>query len=202
MDVQMPELSGIEATAAIRALDPPGNRNVPIIAMTAHAMEGDREKCLAAGMNHYVTKPIDQKKLFEAIESFFSKSPSNEPLLMNETHAVLSFDPDVVLKRVDGDRELLKEVADIFLEDTPRLLADLRNAIIRGDARALERTAHSLKGSVGNFGARRASEAAGALEQMGRQGDFVRAQESFAQLDHQLGLLGPALEALLKEKAA
>jgi HPt (histidine-containing phosphotransfer) domain-containing protein len=103
---------------------------------------------------------------------------------------------------VDGDRELLREVANLFFEDTPRLLTEVRNAIQRGDGKALERSAHTLKGSVSNFGARTASEAAFSLEQMGRNGDFARASEAFAQLERQLNLLVPALETVLKEKAA
>jgi CheY-like chemotaxis protein/HPt (histidine-containing phosphotransfer) domain-containing protein len=202
MDVQMPEMSGYEAVAAIRELEKATGQRIPIIAMTAHAMGGDREKCLAAGMDHYVTKPIDQKRLFEAVESFFTHRRSGEPATMDETKVILSFDPNVVLRRVDGDRDLLREVAGLFFEDTPRLLAEVHNAITRGDGNALERSAHTLKGSVGNFGARVASEAAHRLEQMGRQGDFAHASETFAELEGQITLLIPALEALLNEKAA
>jgi PAS domain S-box-containing protein len=202
MDVQMPEMSGLEATTEIRHREKTTGRHIPIIAMTAHAMEGDRQKCLSAGMDRYVTKPIDQKKLFEAVEGFLNQSPPKELIVMNETKAALNFDPSVALLRVDGDRDLLKEVAGLFLEDTPRLLLEIRNAILCADAKALERSAHTLKGSVGNFGARNAFEAAFALEQMGRAGDFARAEEIFAQLERQLALLAPALEALMKEKAA
>jgi two-component system, sensor histidine kinase and response regulator len=202
MDVQMPEMSGTEATAFIREREKGRNRRTPIIAMTAHAMEGDREKCLSAGMDHYVTKPIDQKRLFEAIESFSSMRPPEERLAMKETSTELKFDPTVALKRVEGDRDLLKEITGLFFEDTPRLISEVRNAIQRGDAHALERSAHTLKGSVGNFGARGAFDAAYSLEQMGRNGDFARASEVFQQLEQQINLLIPALEALLKDKAA
>jgi PAS domain S-box-containing protein len=201
MDVQMPEMSGLEATVAIREREKSTSRHIPIIAMTAHAMEGDREKCLAAGMDQYVTKPIDQKRLFEVVEAFCAARPHSESSNMNQSNQELSFDPAVALKRVDGDRELLKEVANLFFEDTPRLLTEVRNAIQRGDGKALERSAHALKGSVSNFGARTASEAAFSLEQMGRNGDFARANEVFAQLEGQLTLLLPALETALKEKA-
>jgi two-component system sensor histidine kinase/response regulator len=194
MDVQMPEMSGTEATGAIREQEKATGAHIPIIAMTAHAMEGDREKCLSAGMDHYVTKPIDQKRLFEAVEGVSLKRPLPEALNMNETNDPLNFDPGVVLKRVDGDLDLLKEIAGLFFEDTPRLIADVRNAIARGDGNSLERSAHTLKGSVGNFGARIAFEAAFALEQMGRNGDFARADEAFARLEQQVNLLMPALE--------
>jgi len=201
MDVQMPEMSGLEATAAIREREKDSGRHTPIIAMTAHAMEGDREKCLEAGMDHYVTKPIDQKRLFEAVESFCAARPSSASVVMKEPNQELNFDPNAALKRVDGDRELLKEVAGLFFEDTPRLMTDLRNAIQRGDGNALQRSAHTLKGSVSNFGARAASDAAASLEQMGRNGDFAKAPELFGRLELQINLLIPALETLLKEKA-
>ena len=226
MDVQMPQMSGLEATAAIREreknrtgsvngidyspsfekcsipLTDPIARRIPIIAMTAHAMEGDREKCLAAGMDQYVSKPIDQKRLFEVVEGFCAARPCSESLIMNQPDQELNFDPGAALKRVDGDRELLREIAGLFFEDTPRLVAEVRNAIQRGDGKALERSAHTLKGSIGNFGARTAFEAAFSLEQMGRNGDFARASEAFTQLERQVTLLVPALEAVLKEKAA
>jgi len=202
MDVQMPEMSGYQAVALIREREKATGGHIPIVAMTAHALEGDREKCLAAGMDHYVTKPIDQKRLFDAVEGFFANRPHPEALTMNEPNEPLTFDPRVLLKRVDDDRELLREVVGLFLEDTPRLLTELRNAVSRGDGRMLERSAHSLKGSIGNFGARSAFEAALSLEQMGRNSDFVRAADVFAQLERQLDLLAPALGALLSEKAA
>ncbi len=203
MDVQMPEMSGLEATAAIRQKEKELGRRSPIVAMTAHAMEGDREKCLSAGMDHYVTKPIDQKKLFDAIESYGNSRASSEPDKMeNAVKEELAFDTSVVLKRVDGDRDLLREVAGLFFEDTPRLMTDIRKAIDCADAQALERSAHTLKGSVGNFGAKRAFELAFALEQMGRNSDFARAAEAYGQLEQQIALLFPALESLMKERAA
>jgi PAS domain S-box-containing protein len=201
MDVQMPELSGLEATAAIREHEKESGRRTPIVAMTAHAMEGDREKCLSAGMDQYVTKPIDQKRLFEVVEGFCSSRPPSERSDMQPSGEELDFDPNAALRRVDGDRDLLKEVASLFFEDTPRLLTEVRNAIQRGDGKALERSAHTLKGSVSNFGARVAFEAAFSLERMGRNGDFARASEVYVQLERQVTLLVPALETVLKEKA-
>ncbi len=202
MDVQMPEMSGLEATVAIREREKALGSRTRIIAMTAHAMEGDREKCLSSGMDHYVTKPIDQKKLFEAIESQAGSRPASEPVAMSETKQEFVFDPNVVLKRVDDDRDLLKEIVGLFFDDTPSLLTEISNAITRGDSNALERASHTLKGSVGNFGARHAFDLAFNLEQMGRNGDFARAREIFEQLQQQVARLGPALESLLKEKAA
>jgi HPt (histidine-containing phosphotransfer) domain-containing protein len=171
--------------------------------MTAHALAGDREKCLAAGMDHYVTKPIDQRQFFEAVESFSQGGVApRAPAAPPASGASLQFDPDIVLQRMDGDRELLQEVTSLFLEDTPRQLAELRATLERSDGPALERAAHSLKGAVGNFGARAAYEAALELESLARARDFDRAHAKFAALEYQIALLGPALEAFLKEKAA
>ena len=209
MDVQMPELSGLEATTEIRRLEanpPPGARRppsrIPIIAMTAHALEGDRDKCLGAGMDHYITKPIDQRRLFEAVEGAFTRAPLPEAAPVVAPDSMLQFDPAVVLKRVDGDMELLREIAGLFFEDTPRLLAEARAAIARADGSALERAAHALKGAVGNFGARAAFDAAMALEKMGRAGPLTHAPESLATLEQQIALLRPALDALLNQQAA
>ncbi|HJT99738.1 MAG TPA: diacylglycerol kinase family protein, partial [Actinomycetes bacterium] len=94
MDVQMPEMSGLEATVAIRQREKGTSGHIPIIAMTAHAMEGDREKCLTAGMDQYVTKPIDQKRLFEVIEGFCAAQPASESPVMNEANQELCFSPD------------------------------------------------------------------------------------------------------------
>jgi PAS domain S-box-containing protein len=200
MDVQMPEMSGYQAVGIIREREKGPGKRIPIVAMTAHAMEGDREKCLSSGMDHYVTKPIDQKRLFEAVEGFFVNRPPDASPMPEPNE--LNFDPAVVLKRVEGDRELLREVVTLFFEDTPRLLADIRNAISCSDGNALQRSAHTLKGSVGNFGARAALEAALSLEQMGRNLDFARATEVFARLQQLIDQLLPALEALLTQKAA
>lgn len=120
---------------------------------------------------------------------------------MNKLDTKLDFDPNIVLKRVDGDRELLREVASLFFEDTPRLLSDIRNAILCGDSKALERSAHTLKGSIANFGLEVASEAAYGLEQMGRNGDFAHTQDILTRLEQQVALLGPALESILDQKA-
>ena len=121
---------------------------------------------------------------------------------MNENNTPLPFDANLVLSRVDGDWDLLREVIQLFFEDTPRLLDGMRVAIARGDAKALEHSAHTLKGSIGNFGARTVFETAFALEQMGRHGDFAKADETFVSLEQQLAQLTPLLVALAKQNAA
>ncbi|MFM1769521.1 MAG: Signal transduction histidine-protein kinase BarA [Verrucomicrobiota bacterium] len=203
MDVQMPEMSGLEATAEIRrreAAGPVPHRRIPILAMTAHALEGDREKCLAAGMDHYITKPIDQRRLFEALEgTAIAPGPAAAP---PPAAAALVFDPTIALQRVEGDLALLREVAGLFREDAPRLLAELRAAVATADADALERSAHSLKGAVGNFGAQAAWEGARTLEDLARAGRLEAAPAILAALDRQITLLLDALELLSQPKAA
>ena len=171
MDVQMPEVNGFEATAAVRATERATGRRIPIIAMTAHAMKGDRERCLAAGMDGYVAKPIQAQALFAAIESLLPASTQNaaETAAKAETAASKPsgvMDLDAVLNRLGGDHELLAEMASLFLEDGPRILRETRAAITRRDSKALERAAHTLKGSASNFTSHSVCEAALRLERM------------------------------------
>jgi signal transduction histidine kinase/DNA-binding response OmpR family regulator len=174
MDVQMPEMGGFEAAAFIRARENGGPR-VPIIALTAHAMKGDREACLEAGMDGYVPKPISPKVLFQEIEAL--TTPVHAP-----TAAAPALDPDALLDRFDGDRALRDEIATIFLEDYPRRLAAIQAAVEQRDPAALQAAAHSLKGSAGTFGAALAVEAALKLELMGRQQDLTGVEPAFAEL--------------------
>ena len=167
MDVQMPEMGGFEATAAIRALPTAANRSrVPIIAMTAHAMKGDRERCLAAGMDEYLTKPLDPRHLCALVEE------------MADGHAAaprddLSAIPMEVLARVGGDRELLAEISRLFVDDAPRHLEKIRQALDTHDGESLRRAAHGLKGAAANFDAVGVVDAARALEAIGSTGEFA-----------------------------
>jgi len=201
MDVQMPKMDGFEATRAIR--DPQSavrNHRVPIIAMTAHAMEGDRERCLEAGMDGYVSKPIQPEDLYQALGNLVSDSPTTEPAERPGGEEV--FDPEAALARVDGEMEFLKEIVELSLGDWPQRRSEIRAAIDRGDPVALERAAHSLKGSVGNFGARLAFEAAFTLEKMGSAGDLTHAEEAYAALGKELERLETALREFVAGEGA
>ncbi|HEX4824120.1 MAG TPA: response regulator [Candidatus Polarisedimenticolaceae bacterium] len=169
MDVQMPELDGFAATAAIRQREAGAKTRIPILAMTAHAMEGDRERCLAAGMDGYVTKPVEADRLLEAVEG-----------------AVASFDPATAMARLKGDRALLREMIEIFLADAPAMVGAIRSALEAGDAETLRRAAHALKGSVANFAAARAVAEAKTLETMGASGDLSGAAAVLARLENAL----------------
>ena len=156
MDVQMPEMDGFEATAAIRARESATGAHTPIVAMTAHALKGDRERCLDAGMDAYVSKPLRPRELFEVLASVVPTAGDAGGTPAEPEPSPDSFDIAVAMERVDGDLELMKELAGLFLGECPQRMAEVRQAIDRKDGPGLQRAAHYLKGSVGNFGARRA----------------------------------------------
>jgi signal transduction histidine kinase/CheY-like chemotaxis protein/HPt (histidine-containing phosphotransfer) domain-containing protein len=167
MDVQMPEMGGFEATVAIRALERDGTARVPIVAMTAHAMKGDRERCLAAGMDEYLTKPLDPRQLCLLVEQMAAgRAPAEAD------QSVASDVSALVLARVGGDRELLAEISRLFVDDAPQHLDRIRQALDARDGDALLRAAHGLKGAAANFDAEGVVSAARRLEEIGRAQPF------------------------------
>ena len=201
MDVQMPEMDGLDATAAIRAWEKAEGTHVPIMAMTAHAMKGDRERCLAAGMDGYTSKPIRIGELENAITQLVSPSKSAEPPVPEETRRDGFIDRAALLAGVDGNRRLLRDLVRLFLADYPQRLAEIKEAIRRGDAEALRIAAHTLKGSVGNFAAKSPFEAAQRLEIMGRDRDLDNASEACMTLESELARLTEVLRKLTKDSS-
>ena len=203
MDVQMPNMSGLEATVAIRQVEKMTGGHVPIIAMTAHAMTGDRQRCLESGMDDYVSKPIDPKILFEVLDRITAPSPQAAATAgtVLEVPRETIFDMEQALERVDGDGKLLAEVAGMFCNESAKMLKDVRDALRRNDAVSLERAAHKLKGSLGAFCAHAACEAAQKLESIGRTGDLSAAEEAGHLLEAELTRLMPLLENLEREGA-
>ncbi len=199
MDVQMPEMDGLEATAAIRACEKEFHTHIPIVAMTAHALKGDRERCLAAGMDGYVSKPIRAQTLMEEIERCLPETRPAEPAAEPLAQQVL--DAAALLERIEGDTALLADLARLFREESPKWLAAMRDAIDRGDAPTLERAAHTLKGSAGNLSAHRTAQAALRLEQLGREQNLAPAREALAQLEEEWKRLDPRLAELGQEVA-
>jgi two-component system, sensor histidine kinase and response regulator len=203
MDVQMPDMDGYEATAAIRRKEKLTGAHVPIIAMTARAMKGDRERCLAAGMDGYVSKPIRAEQLFETIEEELSSLRSSGPRTC-QTENVPGVDGKKIMDReaalahVEGDRDLLSEMAELFLNNLPGLLKKIHAAVGLRDASALENAAHNLKGSVSNFCAREVFDAARRLERAAIRRDCPAVEQQLQELESALDRLRPALEGLQK----
>jgi len=197
MDVQMPEMDGLSATGAIRTRELGTGRHLPIFAMTAHAMKGDRERCLAAGMDGYITKPVrfsDIEQALAQVQGLRSQgavvSRVSEPASSN-----LSWNRQQALDRIGGDEELLRDLCEIFLSACPRLLDDLRHAVRTGDLEAVMRAAHSLKGEASYLGAGNAAQAARQLEEVARQKDLTGAEKVFTTLEREVGDLRAALQS-------
>ncbi len=161
MDVQMPDMDGFEATAAIREHEQTTGAHQPIVAMTAHAMKGDRERCLAAGMDDYISKPLRAADLYNTVERLAADTPADRPAALTESADEI-FDEATAIERVQGDVELLKELVDIFFKEYSHLMPEIRAAIAANDAAGVRRAAHTLKGRPGRLrvaGRRRSSAA-------------------------------------------
>ncbi len=227
MDVQMPEMDGFEVTRIIREceamknaergtmnderdtpnssfiLHPSSLSHLPIVAMTAHAMKGDRERCLEAGMDGYVSKPLRAQQLFEVIAGLVPTLAEAETDTPDQTVATKSvFDWDAALDRVEGNKELLQEIIELFFDEIPKLLSAIHESLVRRDAKALERAAHTLKGAMGNLSAKEAFTAARRLEMLGRGGDLTNVEDVYAELEEAINHLTIVLAALKEEDIA
>jgi CheY-like chemotaxis protein len=208
MDVQMPEMDGLEATRRFRALEKGTGRHLPIVAMTAHASLADRERCLDAGMDDFITKPVQPGVLVKIItvnfekhnpERFMSSSIEQKQDVAIESIADAAglkstagtseaptdgpvFTFDVMVERLDNDQEIAREIAEIFVSSSAELLQDLAAAVSVGDAELIRARAHSIKGSAGNIGAEALQDVAGAMEGAGRDGDLDAAERLLPEL--------------------
>ncbi|WP_234828142.1 hybrid sensor histidine kinase/response regulator [Sinorhizobium fredii] len=200
MDVHMPVMDGLAATAAIRALAQSGKARVPIVALTASATAADRERCLAAGMDGYVTKPFRAAELFRVVEQY---DPMRVPLPEEQVTAVLTqpaaadasvLDWERALRNLDRNEALLRELAAMFLIEYPKLIAALDAAYASGDAAELRRAAHTLKGSADVVGADGVVTAAQRLADLGREGNLAPVPEARRALKAELDRLEPALQ--------
>ena len=196
MDVEMPEMDGLQTASAIRQKERPSDRRLPIIALTARATQEDQDRCLEAGMDGCLSKPIRADELLAVVEGMLlaTASPAvGEPI---DSPAEAVFDRSTALSYVDGDIGLLREMAELFLADYPQQMAKIQAAIANGDRQALMRGAHSLKGVVATFAAKATSEAALRLEMMGENGDLLAAREVYAVLEAEISRLAPVLARL------
>jgi CheY-like chemotaxis protein len=193
----MPEMGGAEAMAIIRERERATGAHIPIVAVTAHALAGDRERCLNAGADGYVSKPVSADALFAAIEAVLPQRGEAPAAVPTPTTTVVTptrqttpfgFSPDLIANAADDDT-LLREIVDLFIEDCPRSLDRLRQALAAADSSAAGKAAHALKGSVANFDAEEAVRLAQDIEALAAAGDIPAAVELFVGLERQLGRL-------------
>ncbi len=206
MDCQMPEMDGYEATRRIRdKRSNVQNPDIPIIALTANALKGDREKCLEAGMNDFIAKPVRQKTLFEVLarwvpgisrsenaetvtnSSAFPKAPPKQP-------GEIVFDEQDLLERLEDDRDLARIIIAGFLSDTPKQILKLKEMLGKGDAEGTERQAHTIKGAASNVGGEDLRKVANEIEKAGKAGKLDLAAETQPQLDKSFENLRSAFE--------
>ena len=201
MDVQMPEMDGFEATRQIRQQEQLTGQHVPIVAMTAHAMTGDRELCLQSGMDDYLSKPIDRQALLGMLARRGASRVADptKPKRTLEMVTGMVVDKTEVLSRLEGDEQLLGELIDTFLVEAGPLLQQVADAVTSQNAVALERAAHTLKGTVSIFSSRPTTATAQALETMGRDRDLRNAGQALAQLKAQMKALEQVLGELRQE---
>jgi CheY-like chemotaxis protein/HPt (histidine-containing phosphotransfer) domain-containing protein len=200
MDVQMPIVDGFQATAAIRALDDPAKAKLPIVAMTAHAMTQDRQRCLAAGMDAYLTKPITSQKLIDMVENLGGRArppqavpPPGAPEPPAQTLG--AFDCAAALTALGGRVDLLQEMAAFFVGDAPGRLAEIQAGLRDHAPSAVARAAHRLKGTLVYLGAEPALQAAQRVEQIGTSRDLTEAASAFQTLSEEITRLETAVRS-------
>ena len=218
MDVQMPELGGLETTREIRRREAQTGRRTPIVALTASAMRGDRERCLEAGMDAYVPKPLDEEVLLDLIHGLGKRSepdpgredpvpdsptevdPACSELVRDESETPV-FDGERTLAHCGGDSQFACEIVDLFFDTVTELGADLHTAVDTGDGGAVHRVAHRLKGAATNVNGQRVVEMTQQLTEMGKRGELEAAAALLPRLDYELTQLARALVAFRAEVA-
>jgi len=208
MDVQMPIMDGYAAARAVRAAESgkDGEHHIPIVAMTAHATKGDREQCLAAGMDDYLSKPISSGKLLELLKGFANEKYGTPVPTIGHDERDVSQEPPIFIDTqmlrdaFDQDWDFFEEIVDLFMIDCPRMIELLRETLRAGDAVAFSRNAHAIKGMVRLFQAEQAAVMAQALEERGRNGDLEGAAEGVDRLAVGLDQLKNVLMGLLNER--
>ncbi|MCY3024247.1 MAG: response regulator, partial [Planctomycetota bacterium] len=208
MDVQMPEMDGVQVTQAVRELEKRTSRHVPIVALTAHSMKGDREKLLASGMDDYLSKPLNAGQFYEMVAKYVPRAAGGALSAAGEgpkspVHAPAGqmLDPADLRNRLGDDEELIREVLRMFLDEGEKTLAKAAESWKKGDAPGLKAVAHYFKGMSANVSAMALRDACRELEQKAAAGDLGGADEL---LERVKGLLGPTMDAIrryLEQKA-
>jgi len=211
MDIQMPEMDGLTATKRIREDEASGGSRIPIVALTAHAMAGDRERYLASGMDGYISKPITTLELQSVIADVIRKredtASSTNPAVRAQVpldasiHNPAAFDVAQCLERLGGDETLLREILDIFLMDGPKHISALRLAMTSGNAEEVEKASHSLKGELGYLGIAETSNKAAQLESMGRSRNLQQGPEVLIALETEVLSILDSMRGLIAGKS-
>ena len=206
MDVHMPRMGGFEATQAIRAIEKESGGHLPVVALTALAMTGDRDACLKAGMDGYVSKPINSAELFGTLERLFpnrggSAQPPGSVAVPKVRPRAEVLDVARLEQNMEGDADMLRDILETYLRDLPLREKEILDALAKGDAPTLARAAHTMKGVLLTLAAAPAAEVAVRLEILARCGNLAEAERLVGEFQHELALLSPALRDLLRKAA-
>ncbi len=199
MDVQMPEMDGLEATKLLREREKSSGHHQVVVAMTALVMKGDRERCIEAGMDNYLSKPIRSQELDDMLDGYLNREYSTVASVEPSAAQQPAVCAEELLERVDGDRIFVQELVDIFRADYPLQIRSMREAVEKGDSATLQRAGHALKGALKNLAAPTASILASELEEMGKSGGNDLAASKIAQLETEVIRVVDALEGLCLE---
>ena len=211
MDVQMPEVDGLEATRMIREAERSTGRHTPILALTAHAIQGDRELCLETGMDGYISKPVRARELYDIMERLLAAQCEAKPTAKSSTATGTPGSHDADAKVLDWDAalaqlpeggDLVFQLAALFLEECPKLLGEIRDALSLGDAVKLRRAAHTLKSTAAVFAAKPVSQAAQQVESLAQSGDLGAAAAAGSVVEYEASRLLAALKTKLEGAAS
>jgi len=204
IDVQMPILDGLKTTTTIRDIEEKTGTHIPIIGITTSTKKKDIERCMNAGMDDYISKPIISNELYKKFEKFLQtnqqiKFKQKQPIQTKKV-GIPVFDKKVIKNQFYNDDELLNKILLLFFDGTPKLLDKIYQGIQKKDAEIIELSAHSIKGSVANFGAGKAQDVAYKMEKLGKESDFENAEKLYPSLERELINLIKDLKQYQKEK--